>query len=444
MLTALPARWLALASILLALALGFGNPVLLGGSVFVLLIVLLGSLLTPPRGIKVERHMPRVVCWAGERLQVRRTVHITSGMGTLYVHDELPGEVEIVEGSNFRAVWKWPGPQTYDLSYEIRCPKRGLYALGDTAWDGEGPLGLQRRNSGDLGLTQEFSVVPRIQAVGRVKEVRARAYTRYYRTDVATEGPSTTDFKDLRPYTPGDPMRIVNWKASAKHSYEANPLLVNQYEAEGRKAIWIFLDGAEYMEVGTTLSSLIDHAVEAAGSIAQYYLSQGYTLGAYIYNTPNDILTPDLGRKQFKRLTDMLTTLQPGPARQDLSEAVEWCKSFLYRLQPEVYAITRLDVHYPRDAAEESSIDGFIAGISRLVALRPRSRRLNPVRVVHMDAAGARDTEAGIEARTQGLMRWEALQMYKPVRDTGASVVPWDPSKQDFTTTLLQHIYFGA
>ena len=349
MLSALPARWLALAFLLLALALVFGNPILLAGSIFVLLIVLLGTLLTPPGGIEVEREMTRLVCWAGDRLEVRRRVHVRSGLGTLYVHDELPAEMEVVEGNNFRAVWKWPGPKTYDLSYEFLCPKRGLYELGETLWDTEGALGLQRRNRGTAGETQEFSVVPRIQAVRRVKEVRARAHTRFFRTDVATLGPSTTDFKDLRPYSPGDPMRIVNWKASARNSYSANPLLVNQYEAEGRKAIWIFLDGAEYMEVGTTLSSLIDHAVEAAGSIAQYYLSQGYTLGAYIYNTPNDILTPDLGRKQFKRLTDMLTTLQPGPARQDLSAAVEWCKSFLYRLQPEVYAITRLDVHYPRD-----------------------------------------------------------------------------------------------
>ena len=444
MLSALPARWLALAFLLLALALVFGNPILLAGSVFVLLIVLLGTLLTPPGGIEVEREMTRLVCWAGDRLEVRRRVHVKSGLGTLYVHDELPAEMEVVEGNNFRAVWKWPGPKTYDLSYEFLCPKRGLYELGETLWDTEGALGLQRRNRGTAGETQEFSVVPRIQAVRRVKEVRARAHTRFFRTDVATQGPSTTDFKDLRPYSPGDPMRIVNWKASARNSYSANPLLVNQYEAEGRKAIWIFLDGAEYMEVGTTLSSLIDHAVEAAGSIAQYYLSQGYTLGAYIYNTPNDILTPDLGRKQFKRLTDMLTTLQPGPARQDLSAAVEWCKSFLYRLQPEVYAITRLDVHYPRDGNQAQSIDGFVAGIKRLVALRSRTRRLNPVRVVHVEAAGVRQGEAALEARTQDLMRWEARQLYKPIREVGASVVSWDPAEQDFTTTLMQHIYLGA
>ena len=41
-------------------------------------------------------------------------------------------------------------------------------------------------------------------------------------------------------------------------------------------------------------------------------------------------------------------------------------------------------------------------------------------------------------------MRWEARQLYKPIREVGASVVSWDPAEQDFTTTLMQHIYLGA
>ena len=444
MLSALPGRWLALSFIFLAIALVFGNPLLLAGAVFTLLIVLLGALLRPPSGVIIERDMPRVVCWAGDRLRIQRNVTISSGLGTLYVYDSLPAEIQLSEGNNFRAVWKWPGVKSFDLSYEVLCSKRGLYTLGETVWEADGPLGFRPGHSGTATEPREFSVMPRIQDVRRVKEMRARAFTRIFRTDVAAQGPSTTDFKDLRPYSPGDPLRIINWKASARNSYSAHPLLVNEYESEGRKAIWIFLDGAEYMEVGTSLSSLIDHAVEAAGSIAQYYLSQGYTLGAYIYNTPNDILTPDTGRKQFKRLTDMLITLQPGPAKQSLAEAVEWCKSFLYRLQPEVYAITRLDVHYPRDGKGSHPIEDFTAGLRRLVALRPRSRRTTPVRVVHIDAAGLAQGESALDAHTQGLMRLEARLLYGPVRDVGASVVAWDPKQQDFTTALMKHIYSVA
>ena len=222
-------------------------------------------------------------------------------------------------------------------------------------------------------------------------------------------------------------MRIVNWKASARNSNSANPLLVNEYEPEGRKAVWIFMDGADYMDVGTTLSALVDSALEAAGSVAQYHLSRGYTLGAYIYNTQSDILTPDMGQKQLRQLTRLLTQFKPGRPTQDLLQAVELCKGFLYRLRPEVYTITRLDVHYPRGEAESRYMNGFVAGIRRLVSLRPQSRRRNQVRVIDLEAQGYQNTTSEKEAMAAGLMRWEGQPLYSILRRSGAVVLPWDP-----------------
>ena len=144
-------------------------------------------------------------------------------LGPLYVYDRLPPETEVVEGSNFRVVWKWPGAKSYDLSYRISCPKRGVYTLEETAWEAEAPLGLHQRRHGWVGPSLEISVVPRTQAIRRVNEVRARAFSRTPREDVAISGVSTTDFTELRPYTTGDPMRSINWKASARSSGSANP-----------------------------------------------------------------------------------------------------------------------------------------------------------------------------------------------------------------------------
>ena len=442
MFSALPGRWLALAFSLLALALALGNFILLAGAVYVLFIVLMGAVVQAPGRVEVHRRMPRVVCWAGDRMEVSRQVDVGRGIGPLYVYDRLPPETEVVEGSNFRVVWKWPGAKSYDLSYRISCPKRGVYTLEETAWEAEAPLGLHQRRHGWVGPSLEISVVPRTQAIRRVNEVRARAFSRTPREDVAISGVSTTDFTELRPYTTGDPMRSINWKASARSSGSANPLLVNQYEPEGRKAVWVFLDGADYMEVGSTLSPLLDHAVEAAGSIAQYYLSRGYTLGAYIYNSQSDILTPEMGQQQFQRLTDMLTRFKPGPPNQNLLQAVEWCKGFLFRLQPEVYTITRLDAHYPRLGEDSPYLEGFTAGIKRLVSVRPHSRRRNQVRVVHLEPQGYQRPESSLETRAQGLMRWEVQPLYASLRRTGATVLRWDPVEQDFATALMRHLHF--
>ena len=443
MFSALPVRWLALAFGLLGLALCLGNLVLLAGAIFSLLVVLLGSMLVAPNKIEVRRSTPRLVCWAGDGLDVHRQVEAGGGMGPLYIYDRLPPEAEVVNGSNLRVIWKRPGPRTYDFSYRILWPKRGVYTLGETVWEAEPPLGLHQRTRGSAGPSLDISVVPRTQGIRRVNQIRGRAHSVYPQEDVAVLGVSTTDFTQLRPYTPGDPMRWINWKASARNSASANPLLVNQYEPEGRKAVWIFLDGADYMDVGSTLSALVDQAAEAAGNVAQYYLTRGYTLGAYIYNSQSDILTPEVGQKQFQRLTSMLTRFKPGPPRQNLLQAVEWCKGFLYRLQPEVYIVTRLDVHYPREATASSYLEGFTGGMRRLVALGSSSRRRNRVRVVHLEPYGYQRPQTSMESQAQELMRWEVMPMCDAIRRSGASVLRWDPQQQDFASTLLRHLNTG-
>ena len=443
MFSALPVRWLALGFGLLSLALGTGNLILLAGAVYTLIIVLMGAALVAPGKIVVKRSTPRLFFWAGDELEVTREVEVGEGVGPLYVYDRLPPESDVTGGNNLRVIWKRPGPKTYDLSYRISCPKRGVYTLGETVWDAEAPLGLHQRMHGSVGPSLEISIVPRTQAIRRVNEIRGRAHSVYPQDDVATMGVSTTDFTELRPYTPGDPLRWVNWKASARNTGSDNPLMVNQYEPEGRKAVWIFMDGADYMDVGTNLSAMIDDVAEAAGSIAQYYLTRGYTLGAYIYNSQSDILTPEVGQKQFRRLTNMLTRFQPGRPNQNLLQAVEWCKGFLFRLQPEVYTITRLDVHYPRGAGESPYLEGFLAGIRRLVALRPRSRRSNQIRVVHLEPGGYQRAQTPLETQAKGLMRWESQTLYGTLGRSGASVLRWDPKQQDFASTLLRHINTG-
>ena len=443
MFSALPRRWLTLAFALLALALCLGNLILLAGAVYLLLTVLLGTVLAAPSSIVVSRSTQRLVCWIGAGLDVHRRVEAGAGIGPLYVYDRLPPEAEVTRGNNLRVIWKRPGARTYDLSYQVSWPKRGVYTLEETVWEAEAPLGLHHRTHGSAGPPLEVSVVHQTEAIRRVKEIRGRAHSRTPWEDVALVGVSGTDFTEVRPYTPGDPTRWINWKASARSSDSANPLLVNQHEPEGRRAVWIFLDGADYMDVGSTLSALVDRAAEAAGSIAQYYLTRGYTLGAYIYNSQSDILPPEVGQKQFRRLTNMLTRFKPGQADQDLLEAVESCKGFLFRLQPEVYAITRLDVHYPRGGPRSSHADGFLAGIRRLVSLRPSSRRKNQVRVVHLEPQGYASPQTAMEARALELMRWEVQPMDEAIRRSGALVLRWDPLQQDFGSTLLRHIHTG-
>ena len=379
--------WVGLSLLLLAAGLALGNPLLLTGAAFLLLTMLVVMSLEPPSGVRIHRGLPRAVCWAGDSLEMERCLTATRRIGPVFVHDVLPLELEVDHGNNLRVVWKWPGEKTFDLSYGVRFPMRGEIKLPETTWESQGALGIRRSSGRAEGTGIAISVVPRIRGITRLNEVRAATKQTRYQDDLSQSGVSNMEFRELRPYAPGDPIKLINWKASARGARNDNLPLVNELEPEGKKAVWIFLDAARYMDVGTPLANPMEDTVEAAGSLAQYYLSQGSTVGAYAFNCyreGGELLTPETGQKQFRRLTQMLVGLKSGPANHDLLQSVEWCKGFLLRLQPEIFIITRLDVYYARPGETSEPFERLASAVKRLTALRRRSRRPGRVRVVHV------------------------------------------------------------
>ncbi len=427
--------WTWLSLLLLIGGLLLGNVILLTGAVFLFAAILTAATLRPPDNITVERSLPRVICWVGDSLEVHRRVTIRDGIGPVRVLDTLPDDAAVVDGSNFRIVWKWSGEQTIDLSYRIAFPKRGEYSIPETVWESQAPLGTGRGKSGSAGPPLELLVAPRNTDINRLNSVRAMTRRSQTGENIALIGASGEDFRELRPYQPGDPVKSINWKATSRISGSSNPL-VNELETEGRKAVWIFFDIADYMNVGTSMSSPMENTIEAAGTLAQYYISQGATLGAYAYNTQagGELLSPDTGQKQFRRLTRLFAGLQPGPPNQDLLLSVEWCKSFVFRLQPHVFIITRLDAHYPRPGESGESMDRMTTAVKRLTALRARSHRQSRVRVIHVNP------DPDLATALHNISEWESRVLISEVRKAGAAVMDWHPSRERFVTNLVRHM----
>jgi len=417
-----------------------GSMVLLSAAVFILMLTLANLLLKPPSGITTERSVSRTTCWVGELVEVRRRITVPRGIGSLFVQDTLPEEMLVEEGNNFRVIWKWPWKKSCDLSYRLRCPKRGRFNIEETIWESETPMGFRNRVQGNCGPILHISVVPRLEGIRRVKATRAMAVSPFPHADPAHIGVSATDFLDLRPYSSGDPIKTINWKASARLAGSGQPLLVNKYEPEGRKAIWLFLDGAPYMEVGTSLSNPMEHAIEATSSLGQFFLSRGYTLGAYIYNNPAGALPPDVGQEQFNRLSQLLLTLRTGVRDQDLPAAVEWCKKFLFRLHPLTFIITRLDAQLSTSTSDSSSFRGLLNAVQRLAAVGPHSRKKIPVCVVSIEGSMFLRQDDPLEKHATELMRWESHPLLGILRRTGASVLEWNPSREEFAAVLLRHL----
>ena len=430
--------WIAAALLLLVAGLVLGNLVLLSGAVFVLVTALLSTTLKPPNGVDVTRSPATFTCWVGETVTIERRLTARGGVGAIFVHDELPAEAEVVSGSNLRVVWKWPGSHVTDISYELKFPRRGAFTLQETGWDARAPFGVSWNASGSAGVEMQVSVVPRIRSIARLHTLRTPTRSNSFGNNRSRMGTDSDEFRELRPYQPGDPFNRINWKASARGTRADNLPMVNERYPEAKRGAWIFLDTANYMDVGSPLSNPLENTVEASGALADYYLGRGSTVGAYAYNSLDGrggLLAPDSGKSQFRRLVQMLAGLKPGLPQEDLLQATERCKSFLLRLQPDVFVITRLDIQYDRLGETSASLERFKTSIGRLVSFGAAANRRNRVCVVHVSPPESAEMAQGL--RWTG---WEAQLIAAEITGAGARVIEWEPEAEEFASVLVRYV----
>lgn len=172
-------------------------------------------------------------------------------------------------------------------------------------------LGLTQTRQGTLGEPIELLVQPKILNLRRIRGVPGIATSPFPVIDIAKIGVATTDFQEIRSYVHGDPVKNINWKATARKAAQGQLWpLVNEYEVEGKKAVWLFLDASSVLEVGTDIENAFEYCLEAANGVAYYFTDRGYRVGMYIYNDGNRLLYPDTGKKQFLRISWELIKLE--------------------------------------------------------------------------------------------------------------------------------------
>ena len=58
----------------------------------------------------------------------------------------------------------------------------------------------------------------------------------------------------------------------------------NPNEKEGKKVVWIFLDSAAHMALGTNVSNTLEYAIRASLGFTNFYLERDCKVGFCIYN----------------------------------------------------------------------------------------------------------------------------------------------------------------
>ncbi len=427
MLSRFGAEPFAVGGALLVAALGMANVGLLAMAAIPLLLILLAVLLPAPRleDSLVETSQRRI--FAGHEVQVNVRARLRPGWGPIDLHVKLPAPFRVTRGSNLHHAWATPALREIAYEFSVACDRRGVYEVPALNYESGHATLLGAAGRGQAGQGAVLRVEPRWNRLRRLRQPRTRSKSMLPELDLSQTGVQTTEFQDIREYMWGDPPKSVNWKASAKYGEmgEQLNLLVNEYEREGKKIIWVFLDAGQQGLIGTSTDNAFERRVEAAYAIALHYIEKGYTLGFSLYNYAGDYsLYPETSSKQKRRIIELLNQLGPTQEARTLQDAVEHAKRYIRRNKTLAFVVASLGW----------SIETLEPGLRRVRRAVGHRRGRIPVVLVHVNPFGLVPyaAENGL-ARVTSLLQQGSL---RAVGRLGIHGIEWDPSRSSLGSLL--------
>jgi uncharacterized protein (DUF58 family) len=184
------------------------------------------------------------------------------------------------------------------LRFTQTFERRGVHRLPDLQLVTTFPFGLieTRRSFHD---EVEVVVYPRVLAARTAMVDRVRGAGEIPKL-VQGEG---DEFHSLREYVPGDDLRYIAWRVSAR----TDTLMVKELEQQTSKFVVFVLDTRLRPEI----EDFIDHferAIELVASLATTLIHRNYVVAV---TTPNSFLPEGEGESHALKLLDMLARLEP-------------------------------------------------------------------------------------------------------------------------------------
>jgi uncharacterized protein (DUF58 family) len=431
MLTKSSLKFIALFTSCLLIGLIIGNRVIIAMSLVPLSLILVGIVLESPGNLVIQNKFSSSRIWVGDVVEIKYEVIVNKGLGTVSLFQELPSHFALEEGNNFQVFWKGWHPRKIIFSYKICCTKRGIYTFPPVKWETNQVLRLTQTREGDSGEPLEIQVHPKILNIRRIRNLAAIATVPFPVNDIAKMGVATTDFREIRNYVYGDPIKNINWKATARSAIQQSWPLTNEYEVEGKKAVWIFLDSSSDLVIGTNIKNSFEYCLEAANAITYFYVDHGYRVGMYIFNGGGKLFYPDAGKKQFLKISRELLGLKAGGQSAEFPIAVEKCRQYILGYNPLCVIITRLDSQHA---------DSVITGVKKLHLMLGRHRRKLPVMVINIAGYNIIPKHEEYDENACLLMQLNTRPKIQQLRSLGASVLDWRPLKESFETSLLRQM----
>ena len=213
---------------------------------------------------------------------------------------------------------RWNVRLPASLEYTVTPVARGDVVLGPAVVRITGPWGVGWRQT-TVDAVRPVRVDPNLAAIdvyealarrGQLAELGLRTMR------LRTEG---SEFERVREAFPDDPLRSINWRATAR----TGRLMATELIPERAQPLVICLDHGRLMGIGAGELTKLDHAINAALLLVHVALRSGDRAGMLAFSdTVTGTLPPRAGTAQLRRFLDATRPIKPGETEADYDDAL--------------------------------------------------------------------------------------------------------------------------
>jgi uncharacterized protein (DUF58 family) len=179
----------------------------------------------------------------------------------------------------------------------LRCDRWGAFRIGPALVRARDALAFHTWEA-TLGAGRPLRVYPSVETMRSLLEPLETQV--YVGNQVSRTRGDGIEFADIRAWHPGDRLRRVNWRASARRG----ELWVNEQHPERNTDIVLFLDTFTDARLG--MRGTLDLTVRAAASLAHRYLQRKDRVGVVSFGGFVSWLLPASGTRQLYQIVDSL------------------------------------------------------------------------------------------------------------------------------------------
>ena len=223
----------------------------------------------------------------------------------LFIQDPLQIGMRVTDGELSRRLALRPG-ETGGLAYTFTAT-RGDFAWGALRVQVSDPLGLLET---EVALPAAAGVQVR-PTIKKFKAIHFRPQSTLHAPGSipARLGGSGTDFFGVREYHPGDPLRSLDWRLTARHPRK---FFTKEFEQEEIAEIGLILDARPKADLRMGDVSLFEASLGATASLAEMFLHQGHRVSLLVFGDSLSNVFPGYGKLQLQRIMSCLAKARVG------------------------------------------------------------------------------------------------------------------------------------